>query len=164
MPNKTGCSAKGCCNPKLKRQASVAAVEAVKQAGLKRQASSSAAASVQAAAAAVVKAAVVKGAAAALGDGVKIANKTSKLLELTRKAGAMLGAYDQTLILVPDTPEVNALTAEETVDALLRAAWAIASEKEEESGRLAEVKEKLYETFEDDLAETEESDDDSDEN
>ena len=151
-------SAKGCCNPKLKRQASLAAVEAVKQAGLKRQASSSAAASVQAAAAAVVKAAVVKGAA------VETAKKTSKLLELTRKAGAMLGAYDRTLILVPDTPEVNALTAEETVDALLRAAWAIASEKEEESERLAEVKEKLYETFEDDLAETEESDDDSDEN
>ena len=95
---------------------------------------------------------------------VKIANKTSKLLELTRKAGAMLGAYDRTLILVPDTPEVNALTAEETVDALLRAAWAIASAQEEESERLAEVKEKLYETFEDDLAETEESDDDSDEN
>lgn len=151
-------SAKGCCNPKLKRQASLAAVEAVKQAGLKRQASSSAAASVQAAAAAVVKAAAVQG------DGVKIAKKTSKLLELTRKAGAMLGAYDRTLILVPDTPEVNALTAEETVDALLRAAWAIASEKEEGSERLAEVKEKLYETFEDDLAETEESDDDSDEN
>ena len=151
-------SAKGCCNPKLKRQASLAAVEAVKQAGLKRQASSSAAASVQAAAAAVVKAAAVQGAA------VETAKKTSKLLELTRKAGAMLGAYDRTLILVPDTPEVNALTAEETVDALLRAAWAISSAQEEESERLAEVKEKLYDTFEDDLAETEESDDDSDEN
>ena len=157
-------SAKGCCNPKLKRQASLAAVEAVKQAGLKRQASSSAAASVQAAAAAVVKAAVVKGAAAAQGAAVETAKKTSKLLELTRKAGAMLGAYDRTLILVPDTPEVNALTAEETVDALLRAAWAISSAQEEESERLAEVKEKLYDTFEDDLAETEESDDDSDEN
>ena len=159
MPNKTGCSAKGCCNPKLKRQASLAAVEAVKQAGLKRQASSSAAASVQAAAAAVVKAAVVKGPA------VETAKKTSKLLELTRKAGAMLGAYDRTLILVPDTPEVNALTAEETVDALLRAAWAISSAQEEESERLAEVKEKLYEAFESDLdGSDDESDDDSDEN